>query len=241
MTRTLIITGASRGIGKATAELFLQNHWHVINLSRTPCPLNAVQNIKADLSTTDWKITLTNELRKRFADREETNPAHRICLIHNAGHYQAKHTIDELTPEDLRESLEVNCVAPIIINQIVQPYMAPGSAILYLGSTLSTEAVKGAASYIIGKHAVLGMMRVTCKDLAGTGIHTACICPGFTETDMMRKHLKNDEALIATMKNKIVYGRMATPKEIAELLWFAGQHPVINGSALHANLGGLTS
>ena len=41
-------------------------------------------------------------------------------------------------------------------------------------------------SYVVSKHALVGMMRATCQDLAGREIHTACICPGFTDTEMFR-------------------------------------------------------
>jgi 3-oxoacyl-[acyl-carrier protein] reductase len=67
--------------------------------------------------------------------------------------------------------------------------MGPGSSVLYVGSTLSEKAVPGSFSYVVSKHAQLGMMRATCQDLMGTGIHTAMVCPGFTDTEMLRNHL----------------------------------------------------
>ncbi len=101
--------------------------------------------------------------------------------------------------------------------------MATGSSIIYIGSTLSEHAVKNAASYTISKHATVGMMRASCQDLADTGIHTACICPGFTNTQMIRNHLDNDEKLLTTVAIILSSGNDFIS--------------VINGSIIHANLG----
>ena len=90
---------------------------------------------------------------------------------------------------------------------------------------------------MVSKHAQLGMMRATCQDLMGSGLHTALVCPGFTDTEMLRTHLGDDpgvERLFAEMNS---FGRLINPAEIAELIRWAHHNPVINGSVLHANLG----
>ena len=79
------------------------------------------------------------------------------------------------------------------------------------------------------------MMRSTCQDLAGQGIHTACVCPGFTDTEMLREHVPEDAMqAIASMST---YDRLVHPNEIGNALLWAADNPVINGSVLHANLG----
>ena len=113
--------------------------------------------------------------------------------------------------------------------------MAAGSSILFVGSTLAEKAVPGSFSYVVSKHAQIGMMRACCQDLAGTGIHTACICPGFTDTEMLREHVPADA--MAAVRGMSAFNRLIEPQEIAEtLLWAAGT-PVLNGSVIHANLG----
>jgi NAD(P)-dependent dehydrogenase (short-subunit alcohol dehydrogenase family) len=113
--------------------------------------------------------------------------------------------------------------------------MAPGSSILYVGSTLGEKAVPNSFSYVTSKHASIGMMRSTCQDLAGTGIHTACINPGFTDTEMLREHVPADVMpQIAAMS---AFERLIQPEEIAQTLLFAAQSPVINGATINANLG----
>ena len=79
------------------------------------------------------------------------------------------------------------------------------------------------------------MMRSACQDLAGRDIHTACICPGFTDTEMLRNHIP-DEAM-ESVRAMSAYNRLIDPDEIAEALFWAASNPVINGAVLHANLG----
>ena len=79
------------------------------------------------------------------------------------------------------------------------------------------------------------MMRATCQDLAGRRVHSACICPGFTDTEMLRQHVP--EELMETIKSMSAYDRLVAPDEIANTLLWAAQNPVINGSVIHANLG----
>ena len=93
----------------------------------------------------------------------------------------------------------------------------------------------GSYSYVISKHAIVGMMRALCQDLAGTGVHTACICPGFTDTEMLREHVPADA--MAAVAEVSAFNRLIKPGEIAETLLFAAGNPVVNGAVIHANLG----
>ena len=93
----------------------------------------------------------------------------------------------------------------------------------------------GSFSYVTSKHATIGMMRASCQDLAGSGVHTACINPGFTDTEMLRDHIPAD--VMPEIAQMSAYGRLIDPAEIANALFFAAQNPVINGSVINANLG----
>jgi NAD(P)-dependent dehydrogenase (short-subunit alcohol dehydrogenase family) len=90
---------------------------------------------------------------------------------------------------------------------------------------------------VVSKHAQLGMMRATCQDLMGSGIHTALICPGFTDTEMLRTHLGDDPEVEQAIAGMNSFNRLIEPDEIAELIRWAHHNPVINGAVLHANLG----
>jgi NAD(P)-dependent dehydrogenase (short-subunit alcohol dehydrogenase family) len=130
---------------------------------------------------------------------------------------------------------------PALLNNLLVPWMAPSSSILYVGSTLSEMAVPGCASYVISKHAIVGLMRATCQDLTSQGIHTACICPGITHTSMLETRCDEDPKQLEALKKVSLPERFVEPEEIADVLWFAAQHPVINGSVIHGNLGQKTT
>ncbi len=226
--KCLLITGASAGIGLHTAQRFLNEGYSVINLSRRRCPVDAVSQINCDLSSPGFLETISSQLTPQLKEADE------IVLIHNAARMENDSAVE--TPSNaFREVLEVNLVAPNSLNYSVIPFMKPGSSILYVGSTLSEKAVPGSYSYVVTKHASIGMMRATTQDLAGRGIHTACICPGFTDTEMLRAHVPSDA--MDAVRSMSAFERLIDPDEIAECLYWAAQNPVINGSVMHANLG----
>jgi 3-oxoacyl-[acyl-carrier protein] reductase len=228
--KLLVITGASSGIGEAAARLFLAEGYTVMNISRRPCPVDGTSSLQLDLAGEG----VEGALRSALADALER--ASEIVLVHNASLLR-KDRADALASTDLRAVMEVNVVAANTLNQVVLPHMPPGSSIIYVGSTLGEKAVPGAASYAISKHALIGLMRATCQDLAGREIHTACICPGFTDTEMLRAHVGGAAEALQAIAEASTFKRLITPQEIAEAILFAARHPVINGAVFHANLG----
>ena len=225
---TLVITGASSGIGLHTASLFLAEGYVVVNLSRRPCPLEGVIQITCDLAEPDFM----NAVKPRL--RPVLEQATRAVLIHNASLL----TNDSSTQADssvLRRVLEINVVAPNSLNAFVIPLLHSGSSILFVASTLAEKAVPGSFSYVTSKHAQIGMMRALTQDLAGKGIHAAAICPGFTDTEMLRQHVPADA--MEMVRRMSAFERLISPDEIARTLLFAAENPVLNGAVLHANLG----
>jgi 3-oxoacyl-[acyl-carrier protein] reductase len=230
MNNIAIITGASHGIGKATAHTFIAHGWEVINLARSSCDLAGVINLNVDLTD----LEQLQQQKPPLATLLSNKP--RIALIHNAALFH-KDTIASVTTAALHTSFAVSITAPAMLNQMLLPYMPTGSAIIYVGSTLSEKAVAHAASYVISKHAVVGMMRATCQDLANSGIHSCCVCPGFTNTEMLRHHVQNDDHILNMLAQRVGANRLIEPQEIADTLYFCATHPVINGSVIHAHLG----
>ena len=224
----LVITGASSGIGLATARVFIESGYAVINLSRSACDVDGVTNIACDLADPNFLPAIETTLLAGIAEAET------LCLVHNAARL-AHDCVAEVSPEELRSVYEINLIAPAVLNRMLLPSMSPGSSILYVGSTLGEKAVPGSFSYVTSKHAAIGMMRATCQDLAGSGVHTACINPGFTDTEMLRDHIPAE--VMPEIAQMSAYGRLIEPSEIARTLLFAAQTPVINGSVMNANLG----
>lgn len=229
MNRTAIVTGASQGIGQACAQSFVQAGWRVLTLSRSSCTVGT-QHCAVDLCAEGARARVA-----AFFDAQASG-AGVISVVHNAA-LLIPDSAAALDPVVLRQTLELNVVVPGWLTGLLTPRMAPGSSVLYVGSTLSEKAVPGLASYVTSKHAVAGLMRATCQDLAGRGIHTACICPGFTETEMLRQRAGHDAAVLEALGGMSTFGRLIAPAEIAAVVLAAAEQPVFNGAILHANLG----
>lgn len=225
--QTLVITGGGRGIGLATARRFVEAGFDIVNLARSPIPINAALQLTVDFATSGWEGTVGNQLSEALDGTE------RVCLVHNSA-FQLPGDVAHIDIEGLRNSLEINVVAPAILNRLVLPSMSAGSSIIYVGSTLSHRATRGMAAYVTSKHAIAGLMKSTAQDLAGTGIHTACVCPGFTKTEMLCSY--GGEAL-DHLASLVTQNRLIEPEEIAETIYYAAHSPVLNGTMLHADLG----
>ena len=230
MSKALVITGASKGIGLATATHFAGQGYRVINMSRTPCHLPEVQNLPIDLMQSDWTERWRDELLENLQGIDQ------IALVHNAAQ-MTKDTVRDITADSLAASLQLNVIAAAQLNTLLLPQMSAGSSIVYISSTLGQKAVANTHAYVISKHAVIGQMRATCQDLVGSQIHTACVCPGFTETEMLKEHLGKNPDLMAEITAMIAHGRLVQPDEIAATIWFCATNPVINGAIIDANLG----
>lgn len=228
MDKALVITGGSRGIGLATIQAFVADGYRAINISRSPTDLTLATQINADLSETNWIEGAREQLLQSLGKPDQ------ITLIHNAA-LLLKDSINSAA--DFARVLQINLIAAQQLNELLLPKMNSGSSILYVGSTLSKKAVANTLSYSTSKHAVLGLMRATCQDLIGTGIHTASVCPGFTDTEMLREHIGQDEEILKALGKANAFDRLVNPKEIAGCLKFCADNPAINGTSIDANLG----
>ena len=226
--KSVVITGASSGIGLATTYKLISKGYTVVNLSRRPCPNPDVKSIACDLSKQEFWDTVGDSIVGEIRDSDS------LHLVHNASQY-LNDSSTNTDDERLRSVLQTNVVAPNTLNRQLIPLMNPGSSIVVVGSTLSEKAVAGCFTYLTSKHAQVGLMRALCQDLVDTGIHTLMICPGFTDTDMLRSHVP-DEAL-SEIAGLSAYRRLVEPEEIADSIIFGMENPVLNGSVIHANLG----
>ena len=234
MNKFLIISGGSSGIGYAAAVLFQKENYKVINLSRSEIPLKDAIHISVDLSTSTWHEEVRSTFKTLLEDADQ------ISLIHNASKMQSDN-VENFDLDALRDVLEVNLVGPSILNQLTIPYMKRGSSIIYVGSTLSEKAVPQMSSYVTTKHGMIGLMKSTCQDLFGRFIHTACVCPGATETEMLQEYVQGNTEALKIIAGTLSENRLISSPEIASTLLFCAQNSVINGSVIHANLGILST
>lgn len=228
MSGTLVISGGSHGIGRATVASFLQSGWRVVNLSRTPCEDPAVHTISVDLagdqlSDFGWQCALA----------KLSPTAGRLCIVHNAGEF-VRDSAAGVDVDYLQRAFRLMVLAPCLLNGLLVPRLAEHSSIIYVGSTLSELGVPNAFSYIAIKHAVVGMMRATQQDMAGRGVHSCCVCPGVTETRM----ISGDDGRPADfVAKRVSMRRLLKPREVADVIRFAADNASINGAVIHANLG----
>jgi len=228
---TIIVTGASSGIGLAIAERFASLGCRVISVARRRCPVDIVDSLLMDLARPDAVPALLDELRPKLGAAPGV-----IHLVHNAAALPHD-SATELDHNVLERTLRLNVVTPALLNAALIPHMAKGSSIVFVGSTLSEKGVPRRLSYVTAKHAMLGLMRSTVQDLWGRGINCLCVAPGFVDTGMLRPVLDADPMFEREVVDMVSYGRLIEPEEIAEIVEFATRAPALNGALVNANLG----
>jgi len=209
--KVLLVTGASKGIGLAAAKRFHAAGFKIVNVSRSPCELDETENLAVDLSDVEWLNLFAEQILAAVGKPDQ------LVLLHNAA-MMTKETVYSIEAQTLRQVLELNVVAAAQLNTLLLPRMSEGSSIIYISSTLGTKAVTNTHAYSVSKHAVIGQMRATCQDLAGSLIHTAAICPGFTETEMLSEHLGANPEIYQQITAGIAHRRLAQPSEIADTI-----------------------
>lgn len=230
LDETVVVTGASVGIGRAVAARARADGRRVINLSRRPCPVAGVEDVAVDLADG----AAVAEAIARVRGLLGPTPG-RVHLVHNAGVAPD----DAVTRFDVRaceRAMRINVISPAELTAGLVPVCAPGSSVIFIGSTLSEKGVPGRFTYCASKHALVGLMRAAVQDLFGRGIHTVCVCPGFVDTEMVEGLHARPEVMRAVL-GMISFGRLLAPEEIADIVVYAFGQPALNGAIVHANLG----
>ena len=197
--KTILITGASSGIGKATAEICTQMGANVITLGRREVCDYAVD--LADTST--W-----NEL----LDNMPVIDGIAACAgIANMNPYTF------VTAEEVDKVFKVNCFGPILLVKeiIKRKKLNKGASVVFISSVDGPKVVHaGNTIYSGSKSALVGMARNMAIDLAGKKIRVNCVLPGTTDTPMIRTANVTEEQLVETAK-QFPLKRFAMPEEIA--------------------------
>lgn len=200
---TVLITGASRGIGKATKEIYEKNGWEVIAPTRS----------EMDLSDPKSVIGYCDEL----IDRNVKISA----IVNNAGINEINE-IDNVPYDEMRQMLQVDLESPIIIlNKLVPILKAQGKGrIVNIGSIWAVVSKPGRAMYSAAKNGMHGITNALALELGPHGILVNTVCPGFTLTELTRKNNTDEE--IASISAGIPLRRMAEPEEIGKLIYYLG-------------------
>lgn len=215
--RTVLITGGSRGIGKAIAEKFLSNNYKVIAPSRDELDLSSNKSIE----------NFININRDIYFD----------IIINNAGINEIN-LIENVTDTEIDEMIKINLIAPIKILREFTKEMKKRNfgRIVNLGSIWAVVAKEGRSIYSSTKNGLHGITNTLAIELGQYNVLVNTVCPGFTLTELTKKNNSLEE--IMEISKQIPLKRMAEPKEIAEIVFFlcsdsntylTGQKIVVDG------------
>jgi NADP-dependent 3-hydroxy acid dehydrogenase YdfG len=217
--KTAIVTGASSGIGAATASALAGEGVRVVGGARRVEQLET--EIKIELDVTD------RESCERFVEAAIGELGGLDILVNNAGLGLGRDPFWESTEADEETQLETNVNGLIRITRLCLPHIRDGGHIVNIGSIAGRQAYQNAAVYVASKFAVRGFTYALREDLLGRPIRLTTVDPGLVETNFSRVRFRGDEE-----KAKAPYEGVDTlrPEDIAECILFALTRP------LHVNI-----
>ena len=217
--KTAIVTGASSGIGAATAAVLAREGARVAGGARRVDQLET--EVKLELDVTD------RESCERFVEAAVGELGGLDILINNAGLGLGRDPFWKSSEEDEETVLETNVEGLIRITRLCLPDIRDGGHIVNMGSIAGRQAYENAAVYVASKFAVRGFTYALREDLLGRPIRLTTVDPGLVETNFSRVRFRGDEE-----KAKVPYEGVdpLRPEDIAECILFALSRP------LHVNI-----
>jgi len=219
--KVAVVTGASRGIGRATAERLAQDGASVVvnyakSTAEARAVVDAIEMRGGKALAVQADITRLEDIRHLF--RETVERLGRLdILIANAG-YSVFKPLAEITEEDFDQTYTLNAKGTFFCLQEALRYMADGGKIVCI-STIGTELnPPGGSCYFGSKAAVEQFCRVLAKEVAPRGITVNVVSPGFTETKMLFVNVGPDAR--RDLVEMTPLHRLGQPEDIAEAIAF---------------------
>ena len=225
MKKTVIITGASKGIGRATAKKFAKEGFRVVISEITE-----VISIKADISKKEEADFLVSETVKRFGKID--------VLINNAGISMYSTLFTDTDEKDWQQIFNVNLFGMFNVTKAALPFMIheKSGAVVNVSSIWGVSGASCEVLYSSAKAAVNGFTKSLSKELAPSGIRVNAIAPGVIETKM-NAFLSEEER--KALEDEIPMGRYGSAEEIASAIHFlaSDESSYITGQILTADGG----
>lgn len=241
--KTVIVTGASKGIGFETARLFAKNKWNVVinyfhdeKSAKELCEYIKCNGgnsiiIKADVSNSSEVKNMFSKTIEQFKTID--------CVVNNAGIAQQK-LFTDLTDEDINIMLDVNLKSQIYCCREAAKEMIKNHS----GSIINVSSIYGISGgacevhYSAAKAGVIGLTKALAQELALSNIRVNCVAPGATKTPM-NSHFSSED--IKLISEEIPMGRMAEAYEIADVILFLASEnsSYITGQVISPNGGSI--
>lgn len=208
--KTIIVTGASRGIGFAIADELAGPDVHLVLMAKDKKNLELISDVctAKGAATTLLSVDLSDlkDLKRQMDDLKKT-VARIDVLVNNAGlWFEEEFEKGDMDVWDT--ALDVNLKSQIHLTRHCVDLMGEGSAIIFMGSTASMKTYKGGSNYCATKFGLLGFARSLFEDLREKGIKVCSILPGVVNTDMH----KDDQSFD--------HDQMIQPADVAQLTRF---------------------
>jgi NADP-dependent 3-hydroxy acid dehydrogenase YdfG len=225
MTKTAFITGATSGIGEATAYEFAKQGLRLVLCGRR---LNRLETIKEALE----RLTDVHILNFDVRDKQATQEAiaglpetfkHIDILINNAGNAHGLDPIQEGNTEDWEAMMDINVKGLLYVSKAIIPQMTARKSgqIINIGSSAGKEVYPKGNVYCASKHAVLAITEGMRIDLNPYGIKVGAVNPGMVETEFSKVRFKG-----GAQANTVYSGFEALKaKDVAEVIYFAVSRP----------------
>ncbi len=244
------ISGATSGIGEAAARLFAQEGAQVALVGRR---VDLSQAIAEQINASGGRaiaiacdVSRGDDVRAAI-DKTVAAFGNLHIVVNNAGMVQVK-LLHECTEADWDLVMGVNVRSMFLATKHALPHLRRNrrSYIVNLGSISSFVGQAKTPLYTTSKHAVLGLTRSIALDYAADGVRCNCVCPGITDTPMLREHLDatpDPEATLTGRLRRVAMGVALTPLDVAKsILYFScDDSSGVTGTSLTIDCGYLTA
>ncbi|CFX45923.1 Short-chain dehydrogenase/reductase SDR [Syntrophomonas zehnderi OL-4] len=240
--KTVIITGASRGIGKSAAELFGRRGFNVLVNYRH----SEEEAIKLVNDLNNQGSGLATAYQADVADRIQVDRMVQFCLqkfggidviVNNAG-ITRQNLFTDILPSEWDEVMDVNLKGVFNCCQSVLPCMMEkkSGSIVNVSSIWGLTGASCEVHYSAAKAAVIGLTKALAKELGSYNIKVNCVCPGVINTDMLNELNRQD---IEELEKATPLMRLGTPQDVAHCIYFLAspEASFITGQVLSPNGG----
>lgn len=238
-TKTVLVTGGVRGIGKAITEIFAKNGYNVIaNYINSYDKAIALKNDLSQYNINIYKsdVSYYNDV-KNMVEYIENNIGGIDILINNAGIAQQK-LFTDISDDDWNKMIGVNLTGVFNCCKAVLPYMIKNKSgkIINISSMWGQVGASCEVHYSAAKAGVIGLTKALAKEVGLSGISVNCICPGVISTDMMNGFSEDD---INALKDETPLQCVGSPKDIADMVYFLAKDSTtfITGQIIGVNGG----